>query len=126
MSTIIRTKDTRYIGSEFQTSGGYTRQDTWTDTATASTTLLKTGVATSSSATTSVTTFDAQPDYARNLVITPGGTTGDVPAGDVVVTGTNIRGEIITESFTFAANASTATTGSKAFKTVTSVVFPIQ
>ncbi len=115
-----------YLVGEVQSKKGYYFQDSWTDTATASTTLLKTGQATSASVTTTMTTFSAQPDVARNLVITPGGTTADVPAGDVVVTGTNIRGDVITENFTFAANASTATTGSKAFKTVTSVQFPIQ
>jgi hypothetical protein len=126
MAPLFGTKYSRYQGDQYQTTKGYHVQDSWTDTATASTTLLKTGAATSASVTTTVTTFDAQPDVARNIVITPGGTTADVPAGDVVVTGTNIRGETITESFTFAANASTVTTGSKAFKTVTSVLFPIQ
>jgi hypothetical protein len=126
MPAIIRTKDTRYIGAEFQTTRGYTFQDAWTAAATASTTRLTTGQATSASATTTVTSFTAQPDYPRNITITPGGTTADVPAGDVVVTGTNIRDEVITENFTFAANASTVTTGNKAFKTVTSIVYPIQ
>jgi hypothetical protein len=124
--TIQNHKHQTFIAAEFQASKGYLVQDAWTDTATASATLLKTAQATSDSVTTTVTSFAAQPDVARNIVITPGGTTTDVPAGDVVVTGTNIRGDVITENFTFAANASSATTGSKAFKTVTSVVFPIQ
>lgn len=93
-----------------------------------SATYYKTGQATSNSVTTTVTSFSnsGAADYPRNVVITPGGTTGDVPAGDVVVTGTDITGAVITESFTFAANAVAATVGSKAFKTITSVVFPIQ
>lgn len=78
---------------------------------------------TSASAAT-VTTFVAQPDVARNLVITPGGTTNDVAACSVTVLGTNNSGKAISEAFSFSANASTATTGSKAFLTVTSVVFP--
>lgn len=83
--------------------------------------------ATSNSATTTVSSgFLAQPDVCRGLQITPGGTTASVPAGDVVVTGTNIFGESITENFTFSANASTATDGTKAFCSVTQVVFPIQ
>lgn len=71
-----------------------------------------------------VSTFVAQPDVARNLVITPGGTTNDVAACSVTVLGTNYNSQAISESFDFTANQSSATTGSKAFLTVTSVVFP--
>lgn len=78
---------------------------------------------TSTSAVT-VSTFLAQPDVARNLVLTPGTSTGDVAACNVVINGTNIRGQVIAETFAFTANQSAATTGAKAFKTVTSVVFP--
>src|SRR6266496_4292861 len=126
MAPLFGTKNHRYQGSEYQTVKGYVFQDAWTATATASSTALTTGQATSATVTTTVTTFTAQPDFPRNIVITPGGTTADVPAGDVVVTGTNIRDEVITESFTFAANATAATTGAKAFKTVTSILYPIQ
>jgi hypothetical protein len=112
--------------AERQNARGYIHRQKWTDAATADTDLLLNDQATSSSVTTTVTSFLAQPDVPRNIVITPGGTTTDVPAGDVTVTGTNIRNEVITEAFTFAANASSATTGAKAFKTVTSIVFPIQ
>lgn len=64
------------------------------------------------------------PDIPRNLTITPAGSTGTVAECTITVTGTNIKGEAITEDFAFAADASTATTGSKAFKTVTQVDFP--
>ncbi len=77
-----------------------------------------------SAAVATVTSFVAQPDVARNLVITPGGTTGDVEACTVVVAGTNYKDDAISENFAFLANASTATTGSKAFKTITSITFP--
>jgi hypothetical protein len=66
------------------------------------------------------------PPYPRNLVVTPGGTTGDVKAGNVVIEGTNILNQPISENFTFLDNASTATTGAKAFKTVTKITVPIQ
>jgi hypothetical protein len=82
------------------------------------------GTVTTSAAKT-VSTFLAQPDVPRNLVITPAGTTTDVESCVIVVSGTNYFGRAISENFTFAANASTATTGSKAFKTVSSVVFPV-
>jgi hypothetical protein len=73
-----------------------------------------------SAAVTAVTSFAHQPDVPRNLTITPGSTTANVEACTVTVTGTNILGRTITEDFAFADNASSATTGSKAFKTVTS------
>jgi len=87
---------------------------------------LQTAVTTSASVITTVTTFLAQPDVTRNITVTPGGTTADVAAGNVVVTGTNYNDKVITESLAFLANASTATAGLSAFKTVTSVVFPVQ
>ena len=73
-----------------------------------------------------VTTFLAQPDYARNLVVTPTGTTADVAAGDVVIVGKDIHGNTISESFTFLADASTAVTGNKAFKSITSITIPAE
>lgn len=111
---------------ERQNSRGYIRRQKWTDVATADADLVLNDQATSNTVSTTVTTFLAQPDVPRNLVITPGGTTASVPAGNVVVTGTNIRDEVITEDFAFLADASSATTGSKAFKTVTSIEFPVQ
>lgn len=77
-----------------------------------------------SAAAATVSSFSAQPDVPRNLVLTPDGTTGDVEAGTITITGTNIFNATITEDFAVSANQSTATTGSKAFKTVTSVAFP--
>lgn len=77
-----------------------------------------------SAAAVTISTFLAQPSVPRNVLLTPGGTTGDVESCVVTVTGTNIYNATITETLTFAANASTATTGAKAFKTVSSVAFP--
>ncbi len=77
-----------------------------------------------SAAVATLTSFAHQPDVARNLTITPVGVTGDVEACVIVVNGTDYINGSISESFTFLANASTAQTGNKAFKTVTSVVFP--
>lgn len=71
-----------------------------------------------------VTTFVAQPDVARNLVITPGGTTNDIAACTIRVRGANIHGVASLEDFVFTANQSSAVTGTNAFLTVTSVVFP--
>lgn len=73
-----------------------------------------------------VSTFAAQPDIPRNITVTPGGTTADVAAGDVVITGTNLKGATITETLTFTANQSTAEVGTKAFASVTSISFPAE
>ena len=70
------------------------------------------------------TTFVAQPDVPRNLVITPATSTVDVGGGTIVVTGTDFFNNTITENFFFTDEDSGATTGIKAFKTVTSVLFP--
>ena len=77
-------------------------------------------------ATTTVTSFLAQPDVPRNITVKAGGTQADVKAGDVVVTGTNVEGATITESFSFLEHSVSTVTDSKAFKTVTSILFPIQ
>lgn len=79
---------------------------------------------TSAAALTISSGFDAQPDVARNIRITPTGTTTDVESCVITVSGTNIKGASISETFTFAANASTVVAGAKAFKTVSSVAFP--
>lgn len=77
-----------------------------------------------SAAAATASTFVAQPDVPRNLVITPGTSTVDVAACQVVVSGTNIQGGSISEIFSFSNDASTAQTGSQAFRTVSSVLFP--
>ena len=66
------------------------------------------------------------PDVPRVLTVTPGGTTADVAAGNVVITGTNCKGETVTDTLAFEANASSATTGVVAFKTITSIAFPAE
>lgn len=86
--------------------------------------------ATSASTTTTVLAAamlnSGRPDYARNVTITPGGTTADVPAGDVMVYGVDIHGNAISEAITFAANAVALVAGNKAFAALTSIVFPVQ
>jgi hypothetical protein len=77
-----------------------------------------------SAAAVTLSSFSSQPDMPRNLSITPGGTTGDVEACVITVNGTNAFGASISENFTFVADAIGKQTGNKAFKTVTSVVWP--
>lgn len=85
--------------------------------------VLTTNDGPTSAAAVEITSFTAQPDVPRNITITPTGTTTDVESCNVTVTGTNIFGQTISEVLAFSANASTATAGAKAFKTVTSVAF---
>ena len=74
--------------------------------------------------TTTFTNFKTQPDFPRNVVLTPTGSTGAIASGTAVVTGTNIFGKTITENFAITAAQNTATTGNSAFKSITSIVFP--
>lgn len=70
-----------------------------------------------------LSSFTHQPDVPRNITITPTGTTGDVESCVITITGTNIFNQTITEDLTFSADASTVQTGTKAFKTVSSVAW---
>lgn len=71
--------------------------------------------------------FIAQPPCARNVTVTVAATTaGDVKAAAIVVTGTNLAGETITENFTPTADTPATLVGAKAFKTITSVAVPAQ
>ncbi len=102
------------------------KQDFGIPAAVSSTSLLSSHAGTSgTSASVTVTSFATQNDVPRNLVITPGGTTTDIEACTIVVNGTNYHGRSISENFAFVADTASATTGVKAFKTVTSVVFPV-
>jgi hypothetical protein len=76
-----------------------------------------------SAAAVTVSTFVAQPDVPRNLVMTPGSTTADVGTCTVTISGKNINNQSITEDFAFVANTTLATTGAKAFKSISSVAF---
>lgn len=86
--------------------------------------VLSASAGNTSAAAATVSSFAAQPDVPRNLVITPGTSTVDVAACNIVVSGTNYHGVSMSESFAFANNQSGAVTGNLAFKTVTSVLFP--
>lgn len=67
-----------------------------------------------------IKTFLAQPSCAKNITVV-GGAANMV--GEVVVTGTNINGAAIAETFTL--DGTSAQTGSKAFKTITNIALPV-
>jgi len=73
-----------------------------------------------------VTTFAAQPSPARVLEVTPGGTTADVAAGNVVITGLNEHGKQITDTIAIAENQSSVSEGTVAFASVSSIVLPAE
>ena len=80
-----------------------------------------------SAAAAAVTTFSNQPDMARNLIVTAeiNGPAADLGNCLVNVAGTDIRGRNISENFDVRAATFSAVTGNFAFKTVTSVNFPL-
>jgi hypothetical protein len=106
------------IAGEVQSGFGYLRRQKWTNPILADVDRLLNDQASSNTVVTTVTSFLAQPDFPRNITITPGGTTTSVPAANVVVTGTNIRDEVITESILLTENGSSLVSGAKAFKTL--------
>lgn len=72
-----------------------------------------------------ITTAITNPPYPRNITATAGGTAADVKAIQVIVEGTNARGEVITETLpAFTVNTTGTVVGSKAFATVTSITIP--
>jgi len=74
---------------------------------------------------TAITTAITNPGVPRNITATAGGTAGDIKAVQVTVTGTNYAGEVITEALpAFTVDTAGIVTGSKAFKTVTSISIP--
>jgi hypothetical protein len=80
---------------------------------------------TDNGASQTIITGFTQPPCARNITATAGGTAASIKAIQVVVTGTDINDEVITETLpVFTVDTAGTVVGSKAFKTVTSVVIP--
>lgn len=77
------------------------------------------GAATSQTVTSGIT----QPDVPRALSVTPTANTTGSPLA-VVVTGLNIEGKTITDTFIIPVNSTTIVNGTKAFKSVSSVFIP--
>jgi hypothetical protein len=71
--------------------------------------------------TTTITTGFTDPDVPRVLKITMA-TAAGIGDGSAIITGTNVEGATITETFDIVDGTAGATNGTKAFKTVESVV----
>ena len=78
------------------------------------------GIALTAAAQT-ITEFLSEMPYARNITVVASDSTGE--NAKVVVHGTNIKNEAISEEFTLAGTS--AKVGNKAFKTVTKITLPI-
>lgn len=79
-----------------------------------------------SAAASIVSSFSAQPDMARNLIVTAeiNGAAADLSNCLVNVAGLDIRGRQISENFDVRSSTYSAVTGNFAFKSVTAVNFP--
>lgn len=72
-----------------------------------------------------ITSGITNPDVARNVTATAGGTAADIKAIQVVVEGTDTFGEAISETLpAFTVDTAGSVTGSKAFATITSITIP--
>jgi hypothetical protein len=103
----------KFMGKAYVVVQKWTAPDAPSGTAVLASTLLTTAVQT-------ITTGITNPDFPRLLCVDSDG----AATGNVVVTGTNIRGEAITD--TIALNGTNAVAGVKAFKTVTSIQLPVK
>ena len=114
MALFRKRKGRDALDGEYQSSGGYIHRQKWTHPAVGSTTAVHAAVNSNSVLTTGIT----NPDFPRVLTVVSAGS-GHSAAGNVVINGTDIRGNAISD--TIALNGNTAVAGVKAFKTVTSI-----
>lgn len=112
--------DEKYL--EPQTGFGYLRRQKWTAPDAAADDAVHAAI-TLTTAVQDISTAITNPDFPRKLTVT-GTKAGGSLTGNVVITGTNIRGEAISE--TIAITADTEVEGTKAFKTVTNIRVPVR
>lgn len=114
------------LGQEIQTDLPGTQADrafvahvSWATPAAADADVVHAAVTLADGATTTVTIGITNPDVPRCLSITGNAATA---TGDVVITGTDIEGNALEE--TIVSTGAATVNGTKAFKTVTQIVFP--
>ena len=100
-------------------SFGYTH--TFHEVATASTTAVHAAQTLTLGVTTTITASITDPDVPRVITITMGTASG-IADGTAIVTGTNVEGATITDTFDITDGTAETLTGTKAFKTVSSIV----
>lgn len=118
------TAGTLHFKNLYNNTFAYT--ETQKKVANASATAILASTSLSASVATTVTTGLTDPDVPRALSVTVGGTASSVNTGQVVVTGTNVEGKTITESFIMTIATTGTINGTKAFLTVTQVSAPKQ
>lgn len=119
----VISKNVRYlVNATVLSPGGYFRRQKWTHPVVAGNTNVLAAVTLTASPQT-LTTFVAQPDFARTIRI-KASAVGDNGL-TVTINGTDLRGTVITEDVVIAAYG-TAQDTVKAFKTITSVVMPAE
>lgn len=69
-----------------------------------------------------ITELDGQPPCARLLTVKSTGTAGDIAAKDIVIYGTDINDQVISEAITPTADTAINATTTRAFKTVSKIV----
>lgn len=109
-------------GGEVQSAFGYIRRQKWTNPVAKSAVLPHAAITLLATVQT-ITTGITQPDFARILTV-KGVMAGGSLTGNVVLTGTDIRGNVITD--TIALNDNGEVAGVKAFKTLTSIALPVR
>jgi len=111
--------------AKFATQQMVEKQNFGSPVAASSTRLVNANAGVTTTATAvSITSIALQPDVPRNLVITPGTSTADIGTCTITVTGKNIFGATITETFASVADTATPIVGNKAFKSVSSIAMP--
>jgi len=79
-----------------------------------------------SGAATGLPSFAAQPDVPRKVVFTPVGDKADIKAGNISLAGTDFHGNAISETISIADDQGPAVTSAYAYKTVTSIIVPLE
>lgn len=119
MSTFNRNENVTEVRAEYQSRKGYIHSDEFINPVVAGNTNVHAAITLPTSGTTLVTTAITQPDVPRTVRI-KGNAVGIT--GNVVVTGKDVRGKVITD--TIAAADAGAVDGVKAFKEITSILVP--
>lgn len=110
------------VAGEIISAFGYVRRQKWTAPDAAADDAVHAAI-TLTTAIQDIATGITNPDFPRKITVT-GTKAGGALTGNVVITGTNIRNEVISE--TIAITADTEVIGTKAFKTVTNIRVPVR
>lgn len=120
MTVFNKTKNN--VNVEQMTAKGYFRRNRYYHPAVGAVAAIHASIVLGASAADVITAI-TNPDFARTLTIKPTKAGGSAISGDVVITGTNIRGDVVTDTITCSSDT-TVVEGVVAFKTVTKIHVP--